>query len=78
MIIVNLSPAEARAYEQTRDTEEHQIEDVLLLDAMVQFPSLDVARVRRGVEPMIDAAKSARRKIAEATAFEIRVVEVGA
>lgn len=74
MIIVNLTPLEARAYEQTKDVEEWGIENALMIDAFVQAGALPAEAVEKRVAPLVEAAKSARRKIAEATAFEIRIV----
>ncbi len=74
MIIVELTPLEARAYEATKDVEEALIENALTLDAFAKAPALPFEAVLPRIAPLIEAAKSARRKIAEATRFEIRVV----
>lgn len=74
MIVVELSPIEARAHELAKGLEDFQIESAFQLDAHVQS-GLDWAEALERIAPLVEAARSARRKIAEATRYEIRVVD---
>ena len=72
-IIVDLSPLEARAHELTKKLQDWEIESALELDAYVQS-NLSPDETAKRIAPLIEAARSARRKIADATRYEIRVV----
>jgi hypothetical protein len=73
MIIVELTSVEAFALKRAGDAADREIESLLLLSMTAHGVELAVAVAN--AKEMAQAALSARRKIAEATRYEIKVVD---
>lgn len=75
MIIVDLTPEEALAYEQCGNIENEQEARNLLVLKLVFETKMEQSAAEALAATIAAAAQSARRKIAEATKFQIRVVK---